>query len=353
MPKKNVNIEINMTNNCNCNCQYCFENCHTGFKRDIIEEDKQLKLLIDFCENFDKDRYDTLTISFWGGEPFLNIDFMFKILKSTYEYPFVRYHIYSNGTLIDKYEQFISQQFVEKSKDKIHIQLSYDGEPHHSLKRGNTKDSIFKVAHMLFDNEFTTMFKATLTFDMIPNLVEIWDSYNEAYDEFDGKISYVPTLDTRKADESMLECWEKKLIEIAQREYSFFKKHKRNLMSWFIDPMKCNCTLSNSIFIDIDGSMYICHGFSKKKDYFKVGTTKNTTDLRKCILDNSLNMFENYECMSCEAVHCAVCHVSNIHETTGDLVKDWIRNRFNDTARCKYYQIFGKIYNAYKLGLMI
>jgi len=43
-----------------------------------------------------------LIFSFWGGEPFVNFEYMLKILEHTHKYDFVKYHCYSNGTLTDK-----------------------------------------------------------------------------------------------------------------------------------------------------------------------------------------------------------------------------------------------------------
>ena len=126
-------------------------------------------------------------------------------------------------------------------------------------------------------------------------------------------------------------------------------------MSWFSNPRKCNCVLSNSIFIDIDGFVYPCHGCSyvKNKDYLKIGKTDAIQDLEKFISDNSFDLPENHECLRCEATYCAICHATNMNETIENLANDWVKNRSNDKIRCKYYQIFGKIYNAYKLGLMV
>lgn len=355
MTKQNVNIELCMTNNCNCNCAYCFENCHSGFKRNIEEEYRQIELLVEFCQNFNKQKYSTLTISFWGGEPFLNLDFMTEVFAKTATYDFVRYHIYSNGTLLENYKCFLKQDFIDSIKPRCHIQLSYDGEPHHTLKRGDTKSIVFKVAHLLFDCGFTVAFKATLTYDMIKHLSDIWDSYEEAYYEFNGKINYSPTLDTRHVIESDFNEWKRQLVNIAKKELSFFGKNGTFLMNWFNFPMKCSCQLQNSISVNTNGNIYFCHGcfYASNNERFMLGSTSSIKSFSDVILENTdITSEVNQTCNTCTAVYCAVCHVSQIDDTEQNIRNAWEQSRSKNNARCKYYQEFGRIYNAMQLSLM-
>ena len=247
--KENIFIELTMTNNCNCHCKYCFEGDHPLEERNLEEEQRQFDLLIDLCKKFDIDKYEWLTISFWGGEPFLNTDFMFKIINATYKYSFVRYHIYSNGTLVHKYKEFLKQNFITELNGRIHIQLSYDGEPHHTIKRGNNSNKIFIVAKMLRSAHIHFDFKATLSFDMICHLPEIWKSYEKLYEEFGNTIRYQPTLDTTFDSLEYYDEWKKALQQIVKYEYQFVKKHKYPLWGWFTEYSKRNCMLGNSIFI--------------------------------------------------------------------------------------------------------
>ena len=255
--KENIFVELTMTNNCNCHCKYCFEGDHPLEERNLEEEQRQFNLLIDLCNTFDTNKYNWLTFSFWGGEPFLNTDFMFKIINATYKYDFVRYHIYSNGTLEHKYKELLNQDFINNLKDRLHIQLSYDGEPHHSLKRGNNSDKIFIVAKMLKVTNIKFDFKATLSFDMIKYLPEIWKSYEKLYEEFGNTIRYYPTLDTTLDSLEYYSEWKNALQQIIKYEYLFVKKHNHPLWGWFDETSKRNCMLGNSIFIHNDGNIYI------------------------------------------------------------------------------------------------
>ena len=215
--KKNIFIELTLTNNCNCKCSYCFEGDHASCPRNIDVENRQLTLLVDACNTFNADIYNKLTISFWGGEPFLNTDFMFKIFEQTYKYDFVQYHCYSNGTLVDKYKEMIALPYFDKLQSKLHIQLSYDGEPHHTLKRGNTRKQILDVAKLLQKNNIQFSFKATLSYDLIDKLPEIWDSYYELVPMFGSDVSYFPTLDTSTSPSlESFDAWKKANPELVK-----------------------------------------------------------------------------------------------------------------------------------------
>jgi len=124
----------------------------------------------------------------------MNIRFMYEIIRLTYHYEFVDYMMYSNGTLVENYIDFLLQDFIESVSNRFHIQLSYDGEPHNTLMRHNSNTNVLKVADMLQKRGFYVTFKATLSFKMLHLLPQVWDSYKELQSKF-PHIFYSPTLD--------------------------------------------------------------------------------------------------------------------------------------------------------------
>lgn len=344
--KENIFVELTMTNNCNCHCKYCFEGDHPIEQRNIDEEQRQFGLLVDLCNSFDTAKHDWLTISFWGGEPFLNTEFMFRVIEATYKHKFVRYHIYSNGTLIHKYEQLLNANFIDDVRSRLHIQLSYDGEPHHTIKRGNNSDKIFSVARMLKAAHIKFDFKATLSFDMIFHLPEIWKSYEKLYEEFGNDVRYHPTLDTTLDSLEYYNEWKNALQQIIKYEYSFVKKHKYPLWSWFNETSKRNCMLGNSVFIHNDGNIYICHGCAYKNENqnLKIGDTHNINSLNDVI--STQYQFDSLpnECINCCATSCSVCHIMNI-ESNEDPHQKWLMCRIRKVNRCQYFKYFGIMSN--------
>lgn len=146
---KNAFVEITVTDSCNKHCSYCFEGAHCAGK--IPEATKRLVLnrVLELCRNYDASHGEKLTLSFWGGEPFMDRTYMEEIVSSTSVWPFVRYHVYSNGTLVEEYRKFLTGSFIDSIRDRIHIQLSYDGSPHNELKRGYVGGEVFETARLL------------------------------------------------------------------------------------------------------------------------------------------------------------------------------------------------------------
>lgn len=341
--KKDIFVELTTTNDCNCNCSYCFEKCYSK-KHEVIDnyQTRTLQLIVDACKNFDKDKFEWFTISFWGGEPFLNIEFVENIIRHTYKFSFVRYNFFSNGTLVDKYKQFLACDFINNVHNRIHIQLSYDGEPHHSIKREDNKHLIFEVADLLKINKINFDFKATLSFDMIKYLPQIWDSYHELHDKYDCIITYYPTLDTTTSKQQYFEDWKNALVEMMKKEHAFIKKHHHALFGWLNTGRKANCNLDNSIHIHTDGNIYICHGCAYKEDNdnMKYGNINEISSLYD-VLNSDFGISDIPEqCKVCPATYCSVCHISNIRSDENPHEK-WISCKVNNKVRCMYFKYFG------------
>ena len=346
--KQNVMIEITMTQSCNCNCEYCFEPCHSSI-RNIEEEQRQIKLLDEFCAQYDKTNFNILTIVFWGGEPFLNFEFMSNVIEHTCIYDFVQYKTYSNGTLYEKFEELIQKDFFKNIAGRFHIQLSYDGEPHHKLKRKYDSAIVLKTARLLKDNGIDVSFKATLSFDMLKNLPYIWDSYNALYSEFGDCVSYSPTLDVNASTLDFLDEWKKSLIIVAKKEIDFISKHGRPLMTAFRGKQKCVCNVDYAISINVDGNIYVCHGcpYAKNKQQFILGNTNDDIKLEQ-FMTRRVDLSKcNESCDKCVAVYCSVCHALQVDE---DYSQNWISCMDKNKIRCQYFKAFGIIYRAFMLA---
>ena len=343
--KKSIFVELTTTNDCNCNCSYCFEKCSSR-KQYVIDnyQSKVLQLIVNACNDFDKSKYDWFTVSFWGGEPFLNVEFIADIISNTYRFDFVRYNLFSNGTLLDKYKQFLSYSFIDQIRDRIHIQLSYDGEPHHSLKREDNKHLIFEVADMLKANSIMFDFKATLSFDMIKYLPQIWDSYHDLHYKYGSIVTYYPTLDTTKSDLKYFDDWKSSLLQVIKKEYNFIQKHHYALFGWLNDGRKGNCNLGNSLHIHTDGNIYICHGCAYKdnNENLKYGNINSINSLYD-VLNTNFDIDDiPQQCTLCPSTYCSVCHVNNINSNE-DPHKSWLSCKVNNKVRCKYFKYFGYI----------
>ena len=343
--KKNIFVELTATNDCNCNCSYCFEKCYSKKHITIYNyQNRTIQLIIDACKNFDKNKFEWFTVSFWGGEPFLNLEFIEEVIRNTYKFDFVRYNFFSNGTLVDKYKKFLSNNFIDEIRDRIHIQLSYDGEPHHSLKREDNKHLIFEVADMLKANSIRFDFKATLSFDMIKYLSQIWDSYYDLHSKYGSIVTYYPTLDTTKSDLKYFDDWKNSLLQVIKKEYDFIQKHHYALFGWLNDGRKGNCNLGNSLHIHTDGNIYICHGCAYKdnNENLKYGNINSINSLYDVLNDDFEINDVLKQCKECPATYCSVCHANSIKSDENPREK-WFVCKVNNKSRCMFFRYFGYI----------
>ena len=286
----------------------------------------------------------------------MNTRFLFEILDVTHKYDFVRYMMYTNGLLYDRFEELSGQSFFDDIKNRVRIQLSYDGEPHHKLKRKTDSSIIIKTAKFLKSKGIDVSFKATLSLDSISLLPEIWDSYNELNDIF-GDVEYSPTLDQtdKNNTEEAFETWKKILPEMAKKEKQFILKHGRPLWSWFRKPGKMVCNLNSSAHMHCDGKLYVCHACPyTNRDGFVLGNTSTVEKLEDAVVSGIQPTLRHIKCVKCGAVYCAVCHVNEISKGNDDenWTKQWTVAMVNNQDRCRYFKYFGMIYRSLIMSII-
>ena len=352
-----VHIEVTATDKCNCACEYCFEQDHCS---DNMSEDKQNKiisLLQEYCEHFRIDKHPGLYLSFWGGEPFLNFDFIDRVLNTTAKYKFVNWHIYTNGLVTSAIDKLVSAPYFEEVKNRLDVQFSYDGEPHNTLKRKHDGKTTIANAKKLAEHGVQVRFKATLSYDMIDKLPQIWESYSELHDEMAcyeyADTQYAPTIDMMSNDISYFNAWKKAIVEVAKKERKFIIKHGYPLMSWFSNNAKRSCATSSSVHLHSDGKMYICHAcpYVVDKQAFSYGSYMELSSLEEVV--KTTYSPPSQICQQCGATYCAVCHVQNLKRSSvSENLAEWNLVKPTNIARCKYYTYFGFVYYALKHSLI-
>ena len=130
-------LTLVVTQFCNLNCSYCYQS-HKSKKImniDVAKSaiDKHIKLSNDF---------DEFEIDLFGGEPFINTEFIIEICewtwKQNYNIPMI-FFASTNGTLV--HGQI--QEWLRKNKNSIWLGLSLDGTPKtHNGNRNNSYDKI-------------------------------------------------------------------------------------------------------------------------------------------------------------------------------------------------------------------
>ena len=130
-------LTFQVTEDCNLNCSYCYQIHKTHNKMSFETARKLIDCIFDTPEKinkyFDIENLIAIVLEFIGGEPFLEIELIDKILdyyvykavlaKSNLAYNF-KISISSNGTL---YFTPKVQKFLSKWRDKLSLSISLDG----------------------------------------------------------------------------------------------------------------------------------------------------------------------------------------------------------------------------------
>lgn len=356
----NLTIELTTTALCDLNCTYCFEGVKSNPKKlqDLELLAKRLKEILN--SEWFKTNYSSLQISFWGGEPTLNHNYITKIINEFKDYKEVRFQMYSNGYNIENMKKVVDN--VDCSK--FNIQISYDGRiinDHYRLTRSgkSSADLVLKTFKYLADKGIDTHLKSTIPGSALKYINETWDNFLELKEEYKDyknvKINFAPTLDYSmlpsdddKAKEVQL--FREQILKVAKKEIQFYKENGYFLMSWFgkgNDKSNCSAGL-NMISIDVDGKSYVCHGalYIKNKEdlssssIFEDDFINKIKDFNDSFEGSIKNVPE--ACKKCVATTCIVCPVNTFQLSKKESVKDkWEDRAVN--GLCEFYQAFGEI----------
>lgn len=155
--------------------------------------------------------------------------------------------------------------------------------------RGDNSEAIFRTADLLKEHGVYFYFKATLSFNMLDKLPEIWKSYEKLYEKYGKNATYSPTLDTTYRSDDKLQIWTEALQKVLLLECTFIKRHHTVLWDWF-NPNACrkaNCMLGSSIHVHNDGSIFICHGcaYVDNNEKLKLGSTSGISSFLEVLSD--------------------------------------------------------------------
>lgn len=326
-------VEITVTDGCNRNCSYCFEkNRKPGPDR----FDEWKPVLAKLCRDFEAGAYpgrDRLLLTFWGGEPFLRSDRMLDVLDMTAGYGFVSYHVYTNATLKDQTESFVADPRFKAAAGRFSAQVSYDGSPLNERSRGYGFDDIRGQVSLLAGAGAAVSFKATVRYGDVGLMPAAWDSYAELAAEWPG-VKYAPTLDSVGDPRAASREWPAVVKELCRREYAFYRRNGRFLMSWFDEESPKSCRLRDRVFLHSDGVQYVCHGCPYSPDErFILGSVESGA----ASFAGSDGAGLPAGCAGCDATYCVYCNMAGMPR--GRLEDAWNAGRVG--AACGMYREFG------------
>ena len=202
-------LVFEVTDACNLKCKYCaYGDLYFGYdKREdsFLNVDKG-KAVIDYLSSIWRTHNTNANkpvtfISFYGGEPLMNMNFIMAIVDYLHSINLNRTIIFSmttNGLLLDRYIDFLV-------KEDFNVLISLDGDNQSNgyrlTKSGNSSFEIVYNNVKMIQKEFPSFFKEHISFNSVLhnlNSVEsVYRFFNEEFDK-DTSISELNTSNIRE-----------------------------------------------------------------------------------------------------------------------------------------------------------
>lgn len=361
-----MHIEINTTSKCNLKCTYCSEGDACGLSS-AFQQHTELSAgdLIEKISGVDD---NDINIYFWGGEPMMNMKLCMDVMKGLMDDRRVTFMFYTNGVYIKKYQKellWLRDEFMKHPKrtrqPRLHIQISYDGEPINSKERlttggVSTKYSANVKDYFLWlkDNGISASLKPTLSGHNFKYMYEAFLDFQSVGED------YMPTPDVHStaSKEDRAEWLSDLKVSLLKIGRHILDNNMRlTTFGWFRQS-RANCSAGiDVISIDLDGQSYPCHGcmYRNQSDHALGNVMKE--DLNEVIKDMSakyksylddFNKNTEVWCNSCSSPFCLKCPASS-YEKSAKKEKGygtaWQDNPAN-TGMCSVFKTATPIINA-------
>lgn len=127
-------VLITVTRECNLSCKYCYEKFKNNLSMPFETAKKCIRSEI---EKLKSGPMKSLSVEFFGGEPFIN----FKLIKEVVGWvrdqefsPLVNFFVQTNGTVLN----VEIKDWLSSNADALMVGLSYDGVGMNEYNRGST-----------------------------------------------------------------------------------------------------------------------------------------------------------------------------------------------------------------------
>jgi uncharacterized protein len=352
-----------MTKNCNFRCTYCYEVDNYVNNKLTIDNCKKIIKFIDNLKNSDflrQNKFDSIWITFFGGEPTLNYSALKYIVNYYKNDDFILFSLITNGSKEDVIKDVFDEVKTKMigNTRKLHVQVSYDGQPIHDknridINRKPTSAIVKKTITNLILNGYNVSIKSTITPDDFKYMYDAYLDVKSIFEEPYG--SYFPTIDyynTYEIDYN-IEDLKQSLIKISAEEYKYFKQYKKFFFSWFNGNNNKVCGAGQGmIAIDTDLKVYPCHGaFFENNNEHLIGHLEkhdiiNKINNRRTLLQTALKRLNT--CNFCNSNICLKCNVIKHKYSDKEEYTDKWYDFENQPWLCRYYKVADKI----KLALL-
>jgi radical SAM protein with 4Fe4S-binding SPASM domain len=358
-------IDVNITRACTFKCEYCFARPNSGGSfKDVDGIRRFIEMFM--SSKFFMEGYDLLNIGLWGGEPTL-FPHLVENLVEEYSYnDDVKFFIFSNGYRFKRWLRELLIKYKDEKVDihpRLCIQVSYDGQPIHDLRRqtqdGQITGAVIK-RHIEFLDEMRIPYVIKSTI-MPKDFIHMYDAYMDIKamaQSLHGTgykaLNYFPTIDYYNEPDGDIDQWRKdlqnSLIRIAREEMEM----EVPLFRWF-QPNRALCaTGAEMIAVDVNGDIHTCHGciYDENSDHL-IGNIAEADIIEK--IEETQNKFrpdidfEPDECKKCPVYYCLRCN----HAKYVNSEKEFYLNRWRDYASqphlCSFFMENYKVVEAMRL----
>lgn len=270
------NLTITLTEDCNLKCRYCYENKQSR-RKNRINVGLTKKILTDFLE--EDNEIEIVSISFFGGEPFL----AFKEMKQIFEWiksgswkKKIFLSIGTNGTILTE----DIKDWLTENKDSISVGVSLDGcKIAHDLSRDNSYDTVNKNLPFFMSLWPEETVKMTISAESIPYVSQSIIELEERGIPFTANVVFEDIWGDEESKKRLLSIYEDELLKLVdyyeenpelfpatlvshRLEYLFLDSDKE-VRHKSDKKVKRFCGAGHEMrMIDTDGSIYPCQRFA-------------------------------------------------------------------------------------------
>lgn len=134
--KRPYNLSFIVTHECNLRCVYCYESNRDNAQ---LDADQVKRIISEYLNN---EKYGSVQIDFFGGEPWLKFDLIKEVCEWVWERQWKNKYLFfttTNGTLVHGEVK----EWLGKNKERFWCGLSLDGTREtHNKNRSNSFDKI-------------------------------------------------------------------------------------------------------------------------------------------------------------------------------------------------------------------
>lgn len=196
-------LVFEVTDRCNLHCRYCaYAELYGGYdqRNNTNMSFQKAKLVIDYLQglwekNCYNDMENAVTISFYGGEPLLNMDFIKQVISYTEQLPQTgrtfKYSMTTNGMLLDKSLDYL----VDKD---FTLLISLDGDEEGQGYRidhagNNSFQRVFKNI-MLLKEKYPSFWENNINFNAVLHNRNGVERVYKFYKEHIGKMPMISPI---------------------------------------------------------------------------------------------------------------------------------------------------------------